>query len=465
MLTARFPTTQQTVTTLPRATVMLTARFPATPLQAVTTLPLLAVPSLIASAELPELYGNYKASGDSLALFFALLLAKRLTLYACALSTVYVASRRSVDAPAGLGERLEQLTSEALYPFRYPEAEQQELKKVVQTLNDTSEATQAATLPLLFGLLLVGAYAANVLLSTPPPPSEADVVLASELVEVLKSVANFAQPLSTASVVLFAFNAELQAFVSAALGTAEAPPTASGNANAMDSSLPTPALATFAAALAGVGAAYLLPSSAAWPLQNVLNSCIGIGVARALQLPSLPAVCAAVVGLTLYDGIGTLGVASAAVAADVLPASSSSSSIMEGVAQARISSAQVWQPGLLTVQLLGRPTDALGLGDVVAPSLVAGWAHRFDQAAGQTQQGEEADKVRGSGGDGGGGGYLGTALGGYFGGCILLEVGPPELTRAALLFLVPSMLVAIVGRLALSGDLPRALAGDGGPQT
>lgn len=392
MLTARFPTIiLQTVTTLPRGTAMLAARFPATPLQAVTTLPLLAVPSLIASAELPELYSNYKASGDSLALFAALLLAKRLTIYACAVSTVYVASRRSVDAPAGLGARLEQLTSEALYPFRYPEAEQQELKKVVQALDDTSEATQAATLPLLFGLLLVGAYAANVLLgSTPPPPSEADVVLAPELVgalkSVAKSVANFAQPLSTASVVLFAFNAELQAFVSATLGTAEAlPPTASGNANAMESSLSIPALATFAAALAGVGAAYLLPSSAAWPLQNVLNSCIGIGVARALQLPSLPAVCAAVVGLTLYDGIGTLGVASAAMAADVLPASSSSSSIMEGVAQARISSAQVWQPGLLTVQLLGRPTDALGLGDVVAPSLVAGWAHRFDQTAGQVR--------------------------------------------------------------------------------
>ena len=83
----------------------------------------------------------------------------------------------------------------------------------------------------------------------------------------------------------------------------------------------------------------------------------------------------------------------------------------------------------------------------------------------ETQEGEEANEARGGGGDGDGGGYLSTALGGYFGGCILLEVGPPELTRAALLFLIPSMLVATVGRLALSGDLPRALAGDGGPQT
>ena len=255
------------------------------------------------------------------------------------------------------------------------------------------------------------------------------------------------------------------------------------------------------------------------------------------QLPSLPAVCAALVGLTLYDSIGTLSAVSAAAAAasdsmaGAAGSASAGTSVMEGVAQARLSGAAglgaaPWQPGLLTVSLQvillliasdcswlllvasscfwlllvasdwllavslqGRVTDALGLGDVVAPSILAGWAHRFDrslaaadrEASAQTGSGEDvasstaaragedivqASTTTGTGdgdGDGAGAGagagrYLGTALVGYSVGCVLLEVAPQELTRAALLFLVPSMLAAVLGRLTLQGDLGRAFA-------
>lgn len=173
--------------------------------------------------------------------------------------------------------------------------------------------------------------------------------------------------------------------------------------------------------------------------------------------------------------VSSFAVADVAVMAE--PASAGTS-VMEGVAQARLSSvtgaggALLWQPGLLTVNLQGRVTDALGLGDIVAPSILAGWAHRFDLSlAGVGREGgdaggdktgddktgdENGEKARAGGGAGGG--YLSAALAGYGVGCVLLEVAPPELTRAALLFLVPSMLTAVLGRLALQGDLGRALA-------
>ena len=53
---------------------------------------------------------------------------------------------------------------------------------------------------------------------------------------------------------------------------------------------------------------------------------------------------------------------------------------------------------------------------------------------------------------------------------MLLEVAPPELTRAALLFLVPSTAAAVLFRLAERKVLPQALAGgvavgDGESQT
>ena len=68
-------------------------------------------------------------------------------------------------------------------------------------------------------------------------------------------------------------------------------------------------------------------------------------------------------------------------------------------------------------------SDGLGLGDVVAPSLLAGWARRHDV-------------------DVGGGGFLVAAMGGFVAGCVALEVAPPELSRAALLFLIPATAAA-----------------------
>ena len=193
-----------------RATPTKLMRWPSTSSQALTQLPILAAPSVVAASTLPALYENYRAAppNDNLGLFLVLLLAKRLTLYSCAATTVRVAALRSSDSPPGLGQRLEQLTDEALHPFEYPEEEKSELKVVVQTLDGTSDATQAATLPLLFGLLLVSAYAFNVLIGAPPPPSaDAD---SAELANALRSAfINYAQPLSTASVCLFALNAEV----------------------------------------------------------------------------------------------------------------------------------------------------------------------------------------------------------------------------------------------------------------
>jgi hypothetical protein len=83
------------------------------------------------------------------------------------------------------------------------------------------------------------------------------------------------------------------------------------------------------------------------------------------------------------------------------------------------------------------------------PSILAGWAHRFDCTL--AEEGEAAATAGSSGG------YLATCLAGYGAGCVLLELGPPELTRAALLWLIPSSLVVTLGRLALRGDVQLAM--------
>ena len=44
---------------------------------------------------------------------------------------------------------------------------------------------------------------------------------------------------------------------------------------------------------------------------------------------------------------------------------------------------------------------------------------------------------------------LAAAMGGFAAGCVALEVAPPELSRAALLFLIPATATALLGRLVL----------------
>lgn len=377
---------------------------------------------------------------------------------------------RSSDAAPGLGERFEQITAEAVRPATLPAASTAEVRAVAQQLDAAPPAAQAAGVPLAFAALLAGAYATQVLTANAPPPEPADassVMLPEEVIAALRGAFSTVQPLSTASVCLFAVNAEAQASARAFSGA---------EAAADDAAAPSAAsIAAAGTALACVGFAYLGPAAAAYPAQNVVNACVAVGVARVLQLPALGALLAALGGLALYDGFGTLIFSAAAAdaassVADGLPPPS----VMESVAQAKIGAAAggglSWQPGLLTVRLQGRLTDALGLGDVVAPSLLAGWCRRYDlrtQAAADTlSDGDESGGGEGEDAGGNGGGYLGAALGGYAFGCVLLEVVPSELSRAALLWLVPSVIAAVLFRLVEQKQLASAFGvAPGAPKT
>ena len=276
------------------------APWPRTPLECATQLPLLALPSVAATGTLPGLYQAYQSAdpAGNLTPLLLLLLSKRVVLYACALTTVYVAGMRSGNSAPGLGERLERVTAEAVRPAALPESQRQEVKAVTRQLDATPQAAQAAGLPLIFGVLLLSAYAASVL--APPPEQTPSLIDPAEL---LRAAFSTVQPLSTASVVLFAVNSETQACARALVGEADdassAPPVPTASS-----------VAAAAAAAACVACAYGLAPLATWPAQNLANACVAITVARVLQFPSLAAVLAALVGLTLYDGVGTLFAAS-----------------------------------------------------------------------------------------------------------------------------------------------------------
>ena len=86
-------------------------------------------------------------------------------------------------------------------------------------------------------------------------------------------------------------------------------------------------------------------------------------------------------------------------------------------------------------------------------------------AAGGAAAGAQMGGGDGGGADGGGGvSCLSAVLFGYAAGCFLLEVAPPGPSRAALLFLVPSTVSALVANLAVRGELQAAFAFGGAPR-
>lgn len=269
---------------------MLRVPWPATPLQAAQHIPLLAAPSVASYATLPLLYETYQAAAppDKLGPFLALLLTKRLTLYACALATVYVAAMRSGDAAAGLGQRLELVTAEAVYPATIPEDQTAEVRAVAKQLDETPAAAQAAGLPLLFAALLASAYVSSVLLQpgTAPPTETAPPPAVAEL---LRASFSALQPFSTASTCFFAVNAEVQAGARALAGavataTTATAATATDAGDAPGQTDVAVGVAAAGVALACVASAYLIAPSVAWPVQNTVNACVAIGVARVLQV-------------------------------------------------------------------------------------------------------------------------------------------------------------------------------------
>ena len=393
------------------------AAWPGTPLEAAGQIALIALPSICGSLALPTLLAAARAAPGDTSALLAVLLGKRVALYAVAVCAVALVSLRSTGAAPGLGARVEAVTREGLRPFARADArdaaDAAPLREAVRQLDETPLAAQATALPLALGALLL--LSAAVL--SPPAADDGGASL--------RAASAAVAPVSNFAVAALFVNAELQASALAVSGAAAEPDDGGEGALA-----PAASAACAALAAAAVAAAFALPR--AWPLRNAVNVCVAVGVGRALQLPELAAVAGALVALAAYDVVGTSAPAGAAEVA---------TSAMEGAARARLVGDGAWAPGLLVVELGGRVSDALGVGDVVFPAMLAGWARRRDVAL--------AD---------GGGGYLASALLGYAGGCVALELvggtGGP-----ALIELVPAMLLGVLGRAAARGELTEAPRG------
>lgn len=211
------------------------------------------------------------------------------------------------------------------------------------------------------------------------------------------------------------------------------------------------------------------------PLQNGVNIAFAATVVRALSpflisytstldssstatSPTVPSIsirtmALALIGVTLFDGISVFGTVANAATIDTVVAPTS---VMETVATYK-ADAQLWNPGLLSVVVghsqKARITEALGLGDVVFPACLVAWSFYVDSLSETTDDSDvdEMPKKQIS--------YTTATTAGYVIGSAATEiVGTFSLLGGgrglpALIFLIPSMLLAVTTVAWSRGEL------------
>ena len=230
-----------------------------------------------------------------------------------------------------------------------------------------------------------------------------------------------------------------------------------------------------------------------------MSACLAVAVARAVQLPRLPFLLAALAALTVYDAASVLliggtvqtaavaaapaataAAAAASGAAAATAAATSSGGLASGVAAAASQSAMgavavakvsgglgggggLWQPGVFEVRVNGRISDLLGLGDAVFPALFAIWARRADTASSLSRStSSEISSPSSSRSSSASSreprGYYAASLAGFVVGCGACELAPSVAGKGlpALLVLLPTMLLAI-GAIGTARDELRDL--------
>ena len=213
------------------------------------------------------------------------------------------------------------------------------------------------------------------------------------------------------------------------------------------------------------------------PLQNGVNIAFAATVVRALSpfLISYPSnsesspkvksisiqtMALALIGVTVFDGISVFGTVANAATID----NGSSASVMETVATYK-ADAQLWNPGLLSVVVghgqNAKPTEALGLGDVVFPACLVAWSFFADAMAKSNDNADdmgEMSKKKIS--------YATATTAGYVIGSAATEiVGTFSLLGSgrglpALIFLIPSMLATVTAVALSRGELNEVWGGN-----
>ena len=418
-----------------------------------------------------------------------LLLLKRAFIYSTAFVGLDWFAKRSIsDGSLGLGERFRRLNEEifdGLPLSTDPEGKQQSLGTdfntqagpLMESLDEMEDRDQALALPVLVGASLVASFAglkASEQLSgwlTQQAPEQSSALVRNNALETFLSqvIPLFTAAISSGVCTLFA-KVEIQRLLGSLEGTSDGESGKLVIKNKREIAIGIAAVLSSLAVVNPVLTA-LGRGNGLWPVANIVNLLVGATISRAFKLPTLPVILLALTGLVAYDTFFVLGTqaltdggqgimeavameklqsgssavngAVNSVTSTLTSASGSSETVVASVPTGQVASVAAltayWKPGLLQVNLNGKVSDSLGLGDVIFPSLLAGWALRYDTDASDRDRAgaseEEGNRPQPR--------FYSASLGGYALGCLACELFQTGEGQPALLYVVPAMVTTM----------------------
>ena len=358
----------------------------------------------------------------------SLLLLKRIYIYSLAIISVDMIAKRSfadvfgydnAASANGFGTRLMKINAELFGNNTNAMSEKAVMEKEVYNQIDTkiSGLSEAVFIPLaVASSLLVSYFFLQFTSSSSSSSAAASVGLWNDdIIKYLILSSNF-------FVCLFFSKTELRNYIQNLFNISA------------DSKL-TEQLAFALGLLGSIAAVTSLPTADYWPLFNIINVFIAITVGRAVQIPQLNYIIISLLLLVAYDYVAVSGIQQftdngvsimesiATAKSSIVPATTVPDSSIIHATSATIGGstlANAWKPGLLQVNVNNKVTDVLGLGDIVFPSMLAGYTYRNN-----------------------GGTMYSATITGYFIGCFMCEVFQTGQGQPALLYIVPSMLIAL----------------------
>ena len=367
----------------------------------------------------------------------ALLLTKRVAIYSFAYSAIKLCAKRSMSLSENLGERVLSINNEIFQAFgaNYTTLLEEQTAPTITQLNDIDGNTQALSLPIIVAGTLISSAIPIVIGSYLKQQIVLDNNNLQESAELIKSIISFLPVLSgIAGAIVCGLFARVELLAIPIFKDLDEKDRES--------------LASILAILL-ILSCELFPPSISWIFQNLANTAVAVSVARLIALPRLTYVAVALIGLACYDLIAVntqiltdggssimeaVAVAKSGIATTGTAASSTTTAAAVASTTSNIISlpSKLWLPGLFQINVGGKPSDLLGVGDVVFPSMLASWAKRYDLSFDSGNEDNDESS-----------GLFGASLIGFVLGCLLCEVLQTGQGQPALIYLVPSMFFTV----------------------
>ena len=429
---------------------------------------------------LTEVTNFDKSPQDRQWFILALLISKRVAIYSFAGSCLDYCAKRSINVKSGLGERLLDINNEIFDIFgeTYTQQITTDLKESYEALDELDGTTQAISLPLLLGGFLIASFLpialssqlSNNMNDVNNNMNNIDFTWLKEILLNIQPALGYFSAFTGAIVCILFARIELKNFFTTAPLQLQNIINNNSNDNDIEiddnnSVIDTLAIIT---SIALVGACELSPNGGwAWPLQNYSNAFVAVTVARVASLPRLSWIILALVGLAVYDvtavntqvltdGGASIMEAVARAKAGIDGASTTIAPSVDAIKTAATTTANTitntvtttttwrpWIPGLFDISVGGKPSDLLGVGDVVFPAILAGWSRRFDANYAETISNNDDNDNDGTDNDSKSTGLYTASVIGFAIGCLACELFQTGSGQPALIFLVPSMLTTV----------------------